>query len=280
MRIIDTGDASIATESFGAAGDPPIVLVMGATASMLGWPDEMCAELAAGGHFVIRFDHRDTGASTTAPLGAAAYDVEDMARDLLAIIDGYHLQSANIVGMSLGGYMAQMVAVDDPARVTSLTLIASEPLGWDGAPLPGISSAFLDHFEGFAALDWSDENAVEDFLLVIERLCAGSGAPFDEAGMRSRIRAILGRTDSAASMFNHGSRTTRRDWAGRFREIGQKTLIIHGAEDPILPFANGEALAAGIRNAQLLGLPGVGHELPARAVPRIVDAIAAHVRAA
>lgn len=278
MRRIDAGGVSIAAESFGEPGHPAIVLIMGATASMLGWPDDLCRGLAGQGHFVIRYDHRDTGCSTTVAPGAAAYDVEDMAGDLLAVLDGFDLRAAHIVGMSLGGYIGQMIAVEHPDRVASLTLIASEPLGWDGEPLPGIASVFLDHFGKFGTLDWSENSAVEEFLLEIDRLCAGSGGAFDEVGIRARIRSVLGRTQSPASMFNHGSRATRQEWGGRFREIARPTLVIHGLEDPILPPANGQALAAAIAKARMIELPGVGHELPARAVPGIVDAIALLVR--
>ena len=88
MRVIRADGARLATESFGTPGDPALVLVMGATASMLGWPETFCAALAAQGLHVIRFDHRDTGASTTLPPGTADYAVEDMAADVLAVMDG------------------------------------------------------------------------------------------------------------------------------------------------------------------------------------------------
>jgi pimeloyl-ACP methyl ester carboxylesterase len=133
VRSIDHDGINLAAQSLGRAGDPAMVLVLGATASMLGWPDEFCAGLAERGLRVIRFDHRDTGRSTTAPLGEVDYTVEDLASDVTAILDAYGLDRAHLAGMSLGGYIAQMAAVEHPERVASLTLIASEPLGWDGA---------------------------------------------------------------------------------------------------------------------------------------------------
>lgn len=151
-RMIDSRGVRLATESFGtrsptrpgAPAPAAIVLVMGATASRLGWPDALCAGLAAAGRFVVRYDHRDAGASTTRPPGETDYTIEDLADDLVAVLDAYDLPSAHLVGMSLGGTLSQMVALDHPARVRSLTLIASEPLGWDGPPLPGLSPAILD----------------------------------------------------------------------------------------------------------------------------------------
>lgn len=271
------GGGVLATESFGREGDPALLLVMGATASGLGWPDAFCVALARHGVRVIRFDHRDTGRSVTAPPGAATYDVEDMASDLVAILDGYGLARAHLAGMSLGGYLSQMVAVDHPARIASLCLIASEPLGWDGAALPGISEAFLAHFAALGSLDWSDSAAVTAFLVESDRLCAGPGAAFDAAAARVRVGQVLARTGSPASMFNHATLQGTRDWTGRFREIACPVLVFHGEIDPILPPANGRALAEGIPGATLEILPGIGHEIPAALVPALAARIAAHV---
>lgn len=280
MRLIDNNGHVLATESFGKVGGPAIVLVMGATASMLGWPDPLCLMLADRGLHVLRFDHRDTGRSTTVPPGEATYAVEDMAGDVLAVMAGHGLERAHLVGMSLGGYIAQMVALMQPGRVASLALLSSEPLGWDGEALPHISDDFLAHFRALATLDWADQDGVADFLVESERLCAGSGAPFDAKGARSVVKRVLARTDSPASMFNHGTVTTRDDWTGRFRGINCPVLVIHGAEDPILPVENGRAIAAGIPGARIEVLPGVGHELPSRWLEWIADRLAEHVRAA
>lgn len=277
MKRIESAGVTLATESFGQPGNPALVLVMGATASMLGWPDALCHALAGRGLFVVRFDHRDTGASTTVPPGEATYSVEDLAGDVLAVMDGYGLQRAHLAGMSLGGYIAQMVALMEPWRVASLTLIASEPLGWDGPPLPHISEEFLGHFAALGALDWSHRDAAADFLVESERLCAGSGGAFDAAAAKAVALRVLERTESPASMFNHGSVTTRADWTGKFRAIACPVLVIHGDEDPILPVENGRAIAAGIDGAEIEVLPGVGHELPPRWLDRIADRITAHV---
>ena len=153
MRSIDLGEVSIATQAYGRSTDPAILLNMGATASMLGWPDEMCDALAARGFFVVRYDNRDTGLSTTYPPGAPSYGVEDMAADLVGVLDAYGVSRAHIVGMSLGGFIAQVAALSTPDRVASRTLIGSEPLGWDGEPLPHIAPAFMEHFSALAALD-------------------------------------------------------------------------------------------------------------------------------
>jgi pimeloyl-ACP methyl ester carboxylesterase len=244
MRYIDHGNIRIATQAFGNPEGPAVIMVMGATASMLLWPEALMQGLAAGGLHVIRFDHRDTGETTTVAPGAADHVVEDLAADVLAVLDAYGIARAHVVGMSLGGYIGQMLALTAPDRVASLTLVAAEPLGWDGDPLPHISDAFMAHFAGMA---------------------------------ETRARRVLARTDSVASMFNHAALTTRDDWTGRFRDIARPVLVLHGIDDPVLPIENGRALAAGIPAARIVELAGVGHELPVRAIGQMVDTIAGFV---
>lgn len=277
MRFVDHAGVRIATEAFGQPGDPALVLVMGATASMLGWPDALCTALAATGLHVIRFDHRDTGQSTSVPPGKARYAVEDMAGDVMAVLDGWGLKQAHLAGMSLGGYIAQMVALQHPQRVPSLTLIGSEPLGWDGPALPQISAAFLDHFGALATLDWADPAAIAAFLLQTERLCAGPVPAFEPAPAQARIARVLARTPSPASMFNHAALSLREDWTGRFRQIACPVLVLHGEHDPILPPENGRAIAAGIPGATFVLVAGIGHDLPPARLPDIACRIAQHV---
>jgi pimeloyl-ACP methyl ester carboxylesterase len=205
MEFVTHGEVTLATQTFGSPHDPALIMIMGATASMLGWPDAFCTALATRGLFVIRFDHRDTGQSTTVPAGQATYAVEDLAADAVAILDAYEVERAHVLGMSLGGFIGQIVALDHPDRVRSLTLLASEPLGWDGDPLPHIAPEFLEHFARLEELDWSNMDAVTDFLVTSERLGAGSAQAFDEVAMRARIAQQLARTESPASMFNHAT---------------------------------------------------------------------------
>jgi pimeloyl-ACP methyl ester carboxylesterase len=280
MRIVSHGDVRIATEAFGDPGDPPLILVMGATASMLGWPDAFCAALAAEGVHVIRFDHRDTGRSTTLPPGAPSYAVEDLAGDVVAILDAHGISRGHLLGMSLGGYLSQMVALTHPGRVASLTLIASEPLGWDGPALPHIAPEIMEHFGGLATLDWTDRAAVAAFLVETERLCTADDGRFDAAAARARAEAVLERTGSPASMFNHATLDVREDWGGRFRDIACPVLVIHGAEDPVLPVENGRALAAGIAGAHLVVLEETGHEIPPGRFGAIAGRVARHVKGA
>ena len=277
-KTVTSAGIDIATEAFGSPSDPAIVLIMGSTASMLGWPDALCHGLAEQGFYVIRFDHRDTGQTTTVPPGEATYVVEDMASDVMAILDAYGLPQATLMGMSLGGYIAQMVALKHPDRVHSLILYASEPLGWDGPDLPYIAPEFLDHFSQLSSLDWSDQDAVTDFLLTIERLSHSTRMAFDEQATRQRIHQVLQRAIQPASMFNHAALTTREDWTGRLRDLSCPTLILHGELDPILPPDNARALNATIEGSELLIVPRLGHALPDAILPTFIDTIVRHAR--
>jgi len=279
MQTVTNGDITLATETFGTPSDgPAVLLVMGATASMLSWPDAFCQALAEAGLFVIRFDHRDTGQSTARPFGTTSDTVEDLVTDVFAIAEAYGLSRYHLVGMSLGGYITQMIASDPPPQLASITLIASEPLGWDGAELPTLPPEFFAHVGGLADLDWSNRAEVIDFLVEITRLSTGT-APYDPAAARADVERLVEYAPNVASMFNHASLTTREDWTGAYARIKVPTLVVHGALDPLLPLPNGEALAGHIAGARLVVLPNTGHELPPHALPILTEAIAAHVKA-
>ncbi|SEP62563.1 Pimeloyl-ACP methyl ester carboxylesterase [Devosia sp. YR412] len=271
--VASSKGASLATEAWGELEKGTILLVMGATASMLWWPDELMKALADCGYQVIRFDHRDTGQSATLLPGEINYDLADMSGDLIAILDAYEVGSAHIVGMSLGGLLGQIVALQHPERVKSLTLIASEPvnLAYEGE---GIGPEFMAHFKAMAALDWSNRKAVSDFLLRSAELSAGSAVPFDAEGARQRVEAGLGRTDSMASAFNHGRIGGNLDGLD-LAKLTQPVLVIHGSEDPIIPIGAGYKIAETAPDADLMVLDRRGHEILERDVPAIAAAILA-----
>jgi pimeloyl-ACP methyl ester carboxylesterase len=198
-----------------------------------------------------------------------------MAGDVLAVLDGWGIEQADVMGMSLGGYIAQVVAVLAPERVRSLTLFASEPLGWDGDTLPSISDSFMTHFGKLAALDWQDREAVIETLLQSEILCAVDPSHIDARAGRDRIAESLVRSASPQSAFNHGMVSLAGDWTGAARRITCPTLVLHETIDPILPLPNGEALATMIPGARLVVLEGLGHSIPDRYIPDITARIGA-----
>lgn len=268
--VVRSGEVHLAAETFGSPSDPALVLVMGATASMMWWPEDLCRALAARGFHVVRYDHRDTGRSTNVE---PDYAVEDLMHDLVAVLDHYRIERVHLAGMSLGALICQMAALSFPQRVRSLTLIAAEPLGWTGRDLPGMAPEVLAHFGRLATLDWTSRTAVADFMLGVARLCAATSSAFDETRERARIDAEIDRAREMRSAFNHSMIGLRDDWTGAIGRIGQPVLVIHGAEDPVVPIDNGRAIASAAPNARILELAGVGHELPERAIVPIVEAI-------
>lgn len=249
------------SESFGTPGDPPILLIMGAMVSAVWWAEDFCCQLAALGRYVIRYDHRDTGRSTSYELGHIHYSVEDLADDAFYILDGYGLQSAHLVGMSLGGFLAQLMALKHLQRVKSLTLIASERLAESDPTIPGIDPSVLEYHAKASELDWANREAVIEYQIGARRLMSGSAHPFDEPAIRELARADFDRTPNLMTTFNHALLQGGEKWFNRLHEIAVPTLIIHGTEDCVLPYAHSLALQAEIQESVLLPLLGTGHEL-------------------
>ena len=278
-QLIEADGVALYTEHVGDRGDPAVLLIMGAMASGVWWPDDFCARLAARGRFVIRYDHRDTGGSTSGEPGTAAYGVVDLADDVVRVLDGYGVRAAHLVGMSLGGFLAQLVALKFKGRVLTLTLIASERLAAADADLPGIDPAVLDYHARAAGLDWSDHAAVIEYQVGAWRLLAGSAHPFDEPLIRSMAAADLQRTPNPLTAFNHAALSEMADvepWLDRLDEIRVPALIIHGTEDRVLPYAHALALHDSLPKSRLLALHGTGHELPRGDWPVILAALVRH----
>lgn len=272
------GGVRLHAETFGDPSAPAILLIMGAMTSGAWWPDAFCARLAAHGRHVIRYDHRDTGRSTSGVPGTTPYGVEDLADDAVAVLDGLAVPAAHLVGFSLGGYLAQLIALKHAVRVQTLTLMAAERLALADPALPGMSPDVLAYLSRAGAIDWSDRAAVVAFQVGAWRLMAGSAHPFDEAGIRALAEADFDRTPDLRTTFNHAALSDAEGWVGRMAEIRVPALVIHGTEDPVLPFAHAEALLEALPDARLLPLHGSGHDLHPADWPAIVDAIVRHTR--
>lgn len=271
-KAVERPGLTLATEAFGDPSDPAILLIMGATSSMLWWPGAFCEQLAGAGRYVIRYDNRDTGRSTTGAPGKPTYTTDDMADDALRILDDYGIDQAHLAGMSLGGMIAQLVALKAPERVRTLTLISSSAFDEADEDLPPMDPAFIAHFGKIETLDWTDRAAVVDFQTESFRIAAGSAAPFDEAAARDLAGAEVDRATNIRSALNHGGLSGGEAFAGRIGEIAAPALVIHGRHDPILSFEHGRRLAAKLPSARLVELDG-GHELNAADWPRIIDEI-------
>ncbi|MCL4227403.1 MAG: alpha/beta fold hydrolase [Myxococcales bacterium] len=288
-----TGRARVGGEvelTYDETGDGrPLVLVMGIGAQRIFWDERLCARLAARGHRVIRFDHRDIGESTRLDhlpvprpwptLGrrmaglpvAAPYTLSDMARDVVGLCDHLGVARAHVVGCSMGGMVAQHLAIEHPDRVASLTSIMSSPggrrhmLGGKPAALRALLSPAP------RTADEAAEHAVRVF-----RTIGGSRYEVDGEALRALGRQAFARGGSPRGFLRHlaaicasGNRT--RSLAG----VRVPTLVVHGEEDPLIPVAAGRATARAIPGARLHVVPGMGHHMPPGVWDELVDAIAA-----
>ncbi|AZO73342.1 MAG: alpha/beta hydrolase [Mesorhizobium sp.] len=265
----------IVSETFGDPSDPAILLIMGAMASMLWWPEAFCRQLAERGRFVIRYDNRDTGLSTKYKPGKPPYAFEDMVDDAVRVLDDHGLAGAHVVGMSMGGMIAQMVALKYPTRVSALTVISSSPLGVDTSGLPGTTTAYKEHSAQGADVDWSNRRQVLDFMVKDARALASTLHPFDSERTRAMIEEDYDRSGGLASASNHfllkGGGPERR-----IKDLTAPLIVIHGTADPIFPIEHGEALSKAVPGAGLVRIEGGGHELHRNDWPQIIEAIATH----
>jgi len=276
-KIVHANGVDLCVQAFGSTDARPVLLIAGAASSMLYWDDEFCARLAAGPRFVLRYDHRDTGRSVTSPVGAPDYTPADLLDDAIGVLDAFGIDRAHLVGLSLGGGLAQLAAISYPERVASLTLIATSPAGPSAHPdLPAMPEQVQAEFAAVGEPDWGDRNAVINYLAEQERLCAARSVPFDVSGMRATMARVVDRSPDVRSMFNHFMVVGGDSPRHRLVEISAPTLVLHGDEDPVFPPPHGAALAAEISGARLVTLPQVGHEWPRRAWEPALPEIVAH----
>jgi pimeloyl-ACP methyl ester carboxylesterase len=279
-RFVASGPLRLWTERFGDPGLPAVLMVMGSGAQGVFCPDALVGRLVQRGVQVIRFDHRDTGRSSVVDFDAHPYPIGDLARDCLAVLDGYGLGSAHVAGVSLGGMIAQWLGVHAPDRVRSLTVMSSSPMGHDprallaraqaGAPadpddLPPPSAAFLAHQA--AGLPPGVESDVALF-----RVYNGPVRPFDEPAARKVLELALSRATDPAAAANHGRAVWLDDpgLLAPLSSITAPTSIVHGDQDPFYPLGHGEALAAAIPGAVLHVVPGMGHAMTSPGLPEEV----------
>lgn len=275
-------------ESFGPASHPPLLLIMGLGAQLTRWPLPFCDKLVARGYRVIRFDNRDIGLSTKldgAPVPELAtviaarmtglpvhvpYTLHDMAADAVGLLDGLKIDAAHIVGASMGGMIAQLVAADYPQRVLSLTSIMSTT-GNPALPppTPAASAVLMSR-----SPNPSDLEAYVKHGLNTLRVLASTAVPFDEAAARERLISDVKRSYNPPGFGRQiAAVTATGDRRERIRRIKAPTVVVHGADDPLVPLAGGRDTAENIPNAELRVIPGMGHDFPPQFYDQIVDAI-------
>ena len=283
------GDIEICFETFGSPDDPAMLLVMGLGTQMVGWPEGFCRLLAGRGFHVIRYDNRDIGRSThlralppptvkqllLRDRSAAKYTLADMAADGIGVLDHLGIERAHVVGVSMGGMIAQTMAARHPGRVLSLASIMSNTgHRWKGTPGLRIYPIFLRRPAA------NREGAIESFVSVF-RVIGSPGFPFDEAETRKAAELSYdrgynpaGTGRQLAAIIAAGDRTPE------LRGIRAPTVVIHGTRDRMVRPSGGRATAAAIPGAQLVTIEGMGHDLPRGAWDLMVDAIVANAQRA
>jgi pimeloyl-ACP methyl ester carboxylesterase len=275
-RLVQANGAELCIETFGDPGDPALLLIAGNGGSMLAWEDDFCARVASASRFVIRYDQRDTGRSVTYEPGAPPYSGADLVADAAGVIKAVGADAAHVVGISAGGGVAQLLALDQPERVRSLTMISTSPAS--GSDLPGMTEDMQAHFaNGPPPPDWSDRGAVIEYVVEDARAYASRSRPFDEASWRELAGRDFDRSANIeSSLTNHALAEGDGPWRERLGEIRVPTLVIHGSEDPFFQIGHALALVREIPGAELVVLPRAGHELARADWDVVVPAIVHH----
>ncbi len=282
-QFAQVGDVTLCYETFGNPDDTPMLLIMGLSTQMLGWDEDFCAELVSRGYFVIRYDNRDVGRSThfdSVPppkIGQiirrrprpVAYTLDDMADDAAGLLDHLGIDSAHVVGASMGGMIAQTLAARHPERVRSLASIMSNTGSrWTGQASPVIYPKFFKR----------PPRDREGYVEALVELYGVIGSPGFEPDL-DHVRDLLGRShdrgvNPAGSLRQLGAIVASGHRAAALRSIRVPTVVIHGTKDKLVAPSGGKATAKAIPGARLVMIPGMGHDLPRGAWPDIIDAIA------
>ena len=284
MSATSAHGVTLEYETFGDPGDPPVLLIMGFGQQLIRWSPEFCSAIAAGGYQVIRFDNRDTGLSTwfdeagvpdlgDVVTGAVAppYTLVDMADDAAGLLGALGHDSAHVVGVSMGGMIAQHLAILHPERVRTLTSVMSTT--GDPSLPPGDP-------EVLAALllppPDSRDAAIEQGV-VVWRAIGSPGYPFDEAFARAFSAAAFDRAWHPAGNARHlAAIATQSDRSADLAGVRVPTLVIHGATDPLVHPDAGRATAEAVPGARFWLVPGMGHDLPAELVDEFAAELTAH----
>jgi pimeloyl-ACP methyl ester carboxylesterase len=277
------GELELCYETFGASQAPPLLLVMGLASQMILWDDEFCELLAAQGFSVIRFDNRDIGRSTimrgarvpkrwqllTRNGRGAAYSLDAMAADSVGLLDHLDVGAAHVAGVSMGGMIAQLIAINHPDRVLSLVSIMSTTGNRRvGRPQPRLALRML------RKAPREREGYIEDHIATY-RAIGSQGFDFEEEHKRERAGRCFDRGNYPAGVARQlAAIMAATDRTPLLGQVRVPTTVIHGDADPLVNVSGGRATADAIPGAKLVILPGMGHDLPRELWPEIIDAIA------
>jgi pimeloyl-ACP methyl ester carboxylesterase len=276
MTTFEANGVTLGVEHFGDA-EAPLVLLAGGT-TMLSWPDALCQALAHGGRHVVRYDLRDSGASTTIVPKALTYTLRDLAADAAALARGLDDRPAHLAGIGVGGMLAQVAALDHPVAFSALTLVGTRPVA-PGRPdddLPDHDAATMDRLFSRPMPDWSDRAAVAEFAAARAEILGD-----DPAAARATAERIWDRTPGTAPAVQMANQIgmvfaklrCKPRWRERLPELAIPTLVVHGRRDPFFPVGNGEALAREIPGARLLVLERAATAIPDTAAGEVAAAM-------
>jgi pimeloyl-ACP methyl ester carboxylesterase len=289
MATARANGIDIEYETFGDPTDPVMLLIMGLGGQLIVWDDELCTQLAGHGFRVIRYDNRDVGLSTKIEGGpvpdimavvqgdrsSVPYSLDDMAADANGLLDALGIESANVVGASMGGMIAQVLAIDHPDRVLSLASIMSttgDPSV--GAPTPEAMAVLMRP-------PAEERDAVIAGEVETSKAIGSPGFPFDEERTRRRAAAAYDRSFYPQGVARQvAAVVSASDRTERLSHIDVPTVVIHGTADPLVTPSGGEATVKAIPGAELIMVEGMGHELPPGSWPTVVDAVVRNAKAA
>jgi pimeloyl-ACP methyl ester carboxylesterase len=286
---VEANGIEIVYDTFGDPGAPPLLLISGLSAQMISWEEEFCTQLAGRGYWLIRFDNRDVGLSTKFdeagvpnPLAMmqavtqgktvqAPYTLRDMADDAAGLLDALEIESTHVVGASMGGMIAQTMAIHHPNHVRTMTSIMST-MGDPNLPPPKPEAAAV-----LVTPAPKDREAYLEHSIQVWQILNGPVYPPDEDRAREHAGQAFDRGLNPAGV----ARQLAAIWASGSRKEALKaittpTLVIHGDADPLVPLEGGVDTANAIPGAELMIIEGMGHGLPPDIWPQVIDAIARH----
>ena len=312
-EIVKVNDIRIWYEEFGISSNDTILLIMGANANCKQWDQEFIDKLVSHNFHVIRFDNRDVGKSTwigkepiynkflkilpsfvlklivNSIFGLAVddkgkfkfkqstsvkYNLLDMANDAVSLMDTLNIQKAHIIGASMGGMITQIIALEYPEKVLSITPIMTSP-GIQNESLSGPTKELLEAMKN--SFVFNLKGRIEDGVVEIYRQLTGSRFPFNENQFREKLKPVIEHGNNPYAL--HGAAIgASPDRSNRLNEINVPTLVIHGTEDAILPLDHGIALAEGIKDSKRYIMDGVGHEIPEELLPEIINEIVNNIK--
>jgi len=280
MGRVKANGLELEYETFGDPNDPPMVLIMGLGAQLIDWPQPFCEMLAGEGFHVIRFDNRDAGLSTSldhlgVPDAEAPYLLSDFADDTVGLLDALGIDRAHLVGASLGGMVAQQTVIDHPDRVRSLASIMSTTGDHSVGQATPEARSVLGRPPA-ASRDEAIANTVRS-----SRIIGSTGFPVTDQELLDRATAKYDRSYRPVGTLRQlAAAIASPDRTEGLRAVTVPTVVIHGEVDPLIDVSGGRATAAAVPGAELLVIPGMGHDLPVGARPQIVAAIARNARRA